>query len=94
MGWLEIIEIRAVVSNRNLLESHLQDLVNEVNRNPEIQAIKIYKQVMLETDFSIHLFHDSCKNDTHCSSICEQLASSLKDFGMVDYAAWIEKDQG
>ena len=45
---------------------------------------------MLETDFSIHLIHDSEKPETGCSTICSQLVSSLKDFGFVNHTVWIE----
>lgn len=92
MGWLEIIEIRVVGKNQKLLEKHLQELVNDVNQNANIKTVKVYRHAVLETDFSIHLFHDSQKSDTNCSSICEQLVSSLKDFGMVDHTVWIEKN--
>lgn len=90
MAWLETIEIRAVGSNRNLLESQLRDLVNEVNQDANLQAIKVYRHEMLETDFSIHLFHDSQKADTRCSTICTRLIPSLKDFGLVNHTVWIE----
>ncbi len=32
MKWLEIIELRSVDSNRELLESQLQELINEVDK--------------------------------------------------------------
>jgi hypothetical protein len=90
MAWLEIIEIRAVGSKRELLESQLQDLINVVNQDTNLQTIKVYMHVILETDFSIHLFHDSQKVDTSCSSICTRLVSSLNDFGLVNHTVWVE----
>lgn len=90
MAWLEIIEIRAVGSNRNLLESQLQDLIDELNQGPKLQKVKLYRHVMLDTDFSIHILHNSYKTDTECSSICTQLVPSLKDFGLVNHTVWIE----
>jgi hypothetical protein len=90
MAWLEIIEIRAVGSNRDILESQLQDLIKDVNQDENLQTIKVFRHVMLETDFSIHLLHDSHKADTKCSSICSRLVPSLKDFGLVNHTIWIE----
>ena len=90
MGWLEIIEIRAMGGNRELLKSQLQDLINDLTKEEGLKSVKIYRQVMLESDFSIHLFHDSEKPETVCSSICSRLVSSLKDFGFVNHTAWIE----
>jgi len=94
MTWLEIIEIRAMGSNRDLLKLQLQDLINDLKKEAGLRSVKIYKHVMLETDFSIHLFHDSDKKDTGCSSICSQLVLSIKDFGFVNHTVWIESLNG
>lgn len=94
MAYLEIIEIRAVRSNRELLESQLQLLSKELNQHKDLQAVKVYKSVMLETDFSMHLFHNSEKADSSCSSICTQLIPSLKDFGLVNHTIWIDNSKG
>lgn len=90
MAWLEIIEIRAVGRNRNLLESQLQDLINELNQESKLQKVKLYRHVMLNTDFSIHILHNGQKTDTECSCICTQLVPSLKDFGLVNHTVWVE----
>jgi hypothetical protein len=90
MAWLEIIEIRAMGNNREILKSQLQDLINDLSKEVELWSVRIYRQVMLETDFSIHLFHKSENPETGCSSICSRLVSSLKDFGFVNHTVWIE----
>ena len=90
MAWLEIIEIRAMGSNREILKSQLQDLINDLSKEAKLKTVKIYRQVLLETDFSIHLFHDSEKPESGCSTICSRLVSSLKDFGFVNHTVWIE----
>jgi hypothetical protein len=94
MAWLEIIEIRAVGSKRELLASQLRYLRKELKKNADLKDVKIYRRVMLETDYSIHLFHSSKKADTGCSPICTQLTQSLKDFGLVNHTVWIEKPNG
>ena len=90
MAWLEIIEIRAMGSNLETLKPQLQDLLNDLCKEEGLQTVKIYRHVMLETDFSIHLFHESENPETGCSSMCSRLVSSLKDFGFVNHTAWIE----
>ena len=90
MAWLEIIEIRSLGGNREILKTQLQDLINDLSKEAELWSVKIYRQVILETDFSIHLFHDSEKPETSCSTICSRLVSSLKDFGFVNHTVWIE----
>jgi len=90
MKWLEIIELRSVDSNRELLESQLQNLINEVDKETKKQAIKSYSRVMIDTDFSIHLFHDSKKVENSGSPLGLRLASALKEFGLVNHSIWIE----
>ena len=94
MAWLEIIEIRAVGSNQILLESRLQDLLDELNQETSLLAVKVYSHVLLQTDFSIHLFHASPKADRSCSPICARLIPSLKGFGLVNHTVWVEKSNG
>ena len=90
MKWLEIIELRSVGNDRELLESQLQKLINEVDRETKKQAIKSYSRVMIDTDFSIHLFHDSKKVENSGSRLGLRIASALKDFGLVNHRIWIE----
>lgn len=91
MTWLEIIEIRAVASNLEFLESQLKNLICALKQETTLRSVKVYHHVALESDFSIHLFHNSQKTDTKCSSICSQIVPSLKDFGLVNHTVWIEK---
>jgi len=91
MKWLEIIELRSVDSNRELLESQLQNLINELDKETKKQAIKAYSRLMIDTDFSIHLFHDSKKVENNGSPLGLRLASVLKEFGLVNHSIWIER---
>jgi hypothetical protein len=90
MKWLEVIEFRSIGSNRELLESHLQELIHQVNQETQTEAIKTYRRVMLETDVSIHLFHDSQNAEAQGSPLGLRLAASLKEFGLVNHGVWIE----
>ena len=94
MKWMEVIEIRSVGDNRARLESQLQSLIKEVNQEAELQAIKVYKHVMLETDFSIHLYHETKEAEIGRSSLGLRLVSALKEFGLVNNNVWIERPNG
>ena len=72
-----------------LLESQLQKLMNEVDKETKKQAIKAYSRVMIGTDFSIHLFHDSKKVENSGSRLGLRIASALKAFGLVNHSVWI-----
>ncbi len=90
MKWIEIIELHSVSSNRELLKSQMRNLINEVDKEAKKQAIKVYSRVMVDTDFSIHLFHDSKKIDNSGSPLGLRLAAALKEFGLVNHSVWIE----
>jgi hypothetical protein len=93
MKWLEVIELRAVGSNRELLESHLQKLMHHMDEEAGTQAINMYRRVMIDSDVSIHLVYDSDdvkKSGGPLSSLGLQLASGLKEFGLVNHSVWIE----
>jgi hypothetical protein len=94
MKWLEIIEIRAAGGQREVVESQLQNLINEFKKEANIKAIKIYCNVILESDLSIHIFHNSPISESGCSAVCNRLVSSLKDYGLVNHTVWFEKLKG
>ena len=90
MKWLEIIELRSVGRDREVLEPQLQTLMNKVEKETKKQAIKSYRRVMIDTDFSIHLVHDSKKVENSGSPLGLRLASALREFGLVNHSIWIE----
>ena len=90
MKWLEIIELRSVGNDRELLESQLQNLTNELDKETKKQAIKVYSHTTVETDFRIHLFHDSKKVENSGSQLGLCIASALKEFGLVNHSIWNE----
>ena len=90
MNWLETIELRSIEENRKSLESQMVKLINEVNREARKQAIKVYSSMTINTDFCIHLFHESKKAEVNGSRLGLRLASALKAFGLVNYSIWIE----
>ena len=55
-----------------------------------MQTIKSYSRVMIDSDFSIHLFHDSKKVENNGSPLGLRLALALKEFGLVNHSIWIE----
>ena len=90
MKWLEIIELRSAGGNNKLLESEMQTLVNEVYERTEQNEARAYCRLLIDTDFSIHLFHDSKEVEKSGSPLGLRLASALKAFGLVNHSVWIE----
>ena len=90
MKWIEVIELRSVNSNRELLELHLRTLLAAIEKATQQQAIRSYRRVMIDNDFSIHLFHESTKVENKGSQLGLRLASVLKEFGLVNHNIWLE----
>ena len=90
MKWLEIIELRSAKTRRELLESQLHELMNEVDKESEKQTIKAYYNIMIDTDFTIFLFHDSTNSENSGSPLGLRLVSFLKEFGLVNHSVWVE----
>jgi len=90
MKWIEIVELRTVEGNKQLLKLQLKELIREVDEELQGKRIKIYKRVTIETDFSIHLFHETKRIETCGSELGLRLVSALKDFGMVNHSTWVE----
>ena len=93
MKWLEIIELRSVDNNRDQLESQLKKLIHEVEGELKMQNVKGYVRVMLDTDYSIHIFHDSKELENDGSPLGLRIASALKEYGLVDQSLWIEMQE-
>ncbi len=89
MKWIEVIEVRLVVGNRQFMESQLRQLIEEVKKTGK-QTMNVYHRFMLDTDFSIHLFHDSENIEESGSSLGLYLISNFKEFGLVSHRIWIE----
>lgn len=50
----------------------------------------VYSRASIDTDFSIHLMHDSSKVNTRGSRLGLRLISAFKEFGLVNQSIWIE----
>jgi len=91
MNWLEIIELRTVNSNQNVLESKLKLVLDEIHKAASKHIIKVYNRLALDSDLSVHLLHSSNKVDINGSPVGLQLVSALKEFGLTNHSIWIEQ---
>jgi hypothetical protein len=90
MKWIELIQLRSAGSNREILESKLQRLVDEVVSKRKRQVIMAFSRVSIDTDFSIHIFQDSKKVENGGSRLGLRLAAALKEFGLINHSIWME----
>lgn len=90
MRCLEIIELRSINSDREVLEAQLQKLMDVIGGEKKNQTIRLYRRVLLDSDLSIHLRHNSETAENIGSEMGFRLASALKAFGWVNHRMWIE----
>jgi hypothetical protein len=90
MKWLEIIELRSPKQNKGMLEKDLDNLMNNMNCEGKSRKACVFKKGSLETDYSIHLYHDTKPSDIRESKVGQCLVSTLKEHGLVNHSIWIE----
>ena len=93
MKWIEIIEVRAAGNTWKQLETHLQEFMDQVEKETVKQTVQLYTRMMIDADFSIHLVHDSGKAKNRGSSLGIRLVSALNSYGLVNHTIWIEKQK-
>lgn len=93
MKWLEIVELRSVGSNQEMLKSKMEALIKEVQKKTE-QEVQRFTHASISSDFSIHLFHDSQIVPAAGSALGLHIASSLKEHGLVNHSIWLEMNPG
>ena len=90
MNWIEIIEIRALHRTREKLETELQKILADVNKDSGGLDVKIYSRMNLDTDFVILIMNVSGRELNGESQLGIRLNEGLKDYGMVNYSIWNE----
>jgi hypothetical protein len=90
MKWIELIQLRSAGSNREMLETNLKMLIDEVGGKRQKQVIMAFSRVSLDTDFSIQIFHESKKVENGGSCLGLHLAAALREFGLVHHSIWME----
>jgi hypothetical protein len=91
MNYLEIIELRSDGRNIKLIGPEIAELIRKLNKGFDKPVIKLFINLTVENDFSIHIRHDSETPDAYGSPIGLQLIAILQDFGLTHHSIWIEQ---
>ena len=94
MKWIEVIELRSINSKRDRLEAKLKSLMAEVAKKENKQTITTYSRMLIDTDFRLHIHHESSKPEYSGSRVGLCFASALKKFGLVKHSMWVEMESG
>lgn len=90
MKWIEVIEVRLFNRDRRLMESQLIQLKTEVMKEAGSEKIEVFSRFMLDSDFAVHLFHQSENISLNGSPLAAQISAVLEEFGQVNQKIWIE----
>jgi hypothetical protein len=86
--WLEILEIRFPLDSLPLVESYMTSIRAELAKDGSYDAVSIYRQAEVSTDWCIHIHHTKKRVPAGGSEIGRQLLSSLGEVGTVYHAVW------
>ena len=94
MKWVEIITLRSPGSiNRDLIDELLKgvDKYDDVTDTPKhLVTIEVYRNSVVETDLSIHIYWESEKESHRESTLGLRFAAALKPLGLLNYSVWVE----
>ena len=88
MKWLEIFELRAAHLDHKALNRRVARLLSET-QFPE--PVMVYVNALVDTDWAIHLHHESVHADPGGSEFALRLKDMLKEYGIVNHGMWIEQ---
>jgi len=91
MKKLEIIEIQSVATSRAVLEAHMLELFEQVRNDQDEIDVTIFKNGLIDTNYSIHLLQECESVVLNKSSTGKQLAAALKEHGIVSHSIWIQR---
>lgn len=89
MKLLEVIELRSLNITQSELTTYMKKFLDDIN-SPKVEKVKIYYNLNLDTDFSIHIFFNSYEPNSSDNLLGVQLVNELKQFGLVFHRIWIE----
>ena len=93
MKWIEVINTRSTDPG---LEASVEELLSSIPEeylsNGLVEA-KIYRHSAMETDWGVHLRWNADRVENGGSALGLSLARTLKEFGLVNYSVWVEKEE-
>jgi hypothetical protein len=86
--YLEIIELRTAGQGRVKVERVLEELIDGLKANTEREHIQVYKSLVVETDYCIHLQVLSDNASGKGSPLGLRIASTLNEYGLIYHNIW------
>ena len=91
MNVLEIIELRSSNKDDEMLSNKLTGFVDDLNEEYKNSTVKLYRHLIVETDWSVHIEMQTEIKNTSPSQLGLRIASALQGFGLVYHSVWSEE---
>jgi hypothetical protein len=91
MKWLEIIKLRSVGRDSELLKELLLS-IHKFSQSGLVE-MRTYHHAVLETDLSVHLHWESERPEQNGSALGLRMAQALKELGLIDHSVWVEEEK-
>jgi len=88
MKWLEMIHLRITELDSDRIMTTMHQLIDEARQEKGCREVMIFKRALLETDISLHLYHNTVRIENNGSPTGLRIAYTLKAYGMVRHTVW------
>ncbi len=88
MKWAEVIMVRAAPSSLRVLNTALEDLMDQTAMVQEHEAILLFCRENLDSDLCVVLFHSKKRAGPGASPLGLHLAAAFKEVGLVSHTIW------
>jgi len=90
MKWMETIKLRVAENNQEPLIRQLAELLSGMKREDGLREIRLYHNVVVDSDLSIHLYWETARVERQGSAPGLCLMHVLKAYGLISHSVWIE----
>lgn len=87
--WIEVIQLRSTGCDKDFLKTELLKLIDDSEKSIKKQMVMAYSRVLVDTDYTIQITHETKNVEKNGSSLGLRLVSALKAFGLVNHSIWL-----
>jgi len=91
MKWMEVIKLRIAEKTPELVEQEIENLIKDFGNNGIMKNVKLYRNAVVNSDLSVHLFWESESTESFGSATGLCLVHLLKEFGLISHSVWVDE---
>ncbi|KPK21792.1 MAG: hypothetical protein AMK69_20985 [Nitrospira bacterium SG8_3] len=92
MEWVEFIKLQAPEAQEEEVTQEIGNLSELLRKTAGLVEFGVFGHASIHGDFAILLSWDTDHPQIEGSSVALSLTEALKKFGLVDYSAWIRRE--